>query len=83
MRRFAKVELSDDVVPDETTILRFLHLLERPGLTRKIFAAIGDLLKAGGLLLRSGAIVDATISAGPSSTKNARATRVPEMKDTA
>src|SRR5712692_7038635 len=68
MRRFARVELGDDVVPDETTILRFRHLLERHGLTSAIFDAIGGLLEARGLLLRSGTIVDATIIAAPSST---------------
>ena len=82
MRRFARVELGDDVVPDETTILRFRHLLEQHHLTCAIFEAIGGLLEARGLLLRAGTIVDATIIAAPSSTKNARATRDPEMKQT-
>jgi IS5 family transposase len=82
MRRFAKVELGDDAVPDETTILRFRHLLEQHGLTRAIFDEIGGLLEARGLLLRSGTIVDATIIAAPSSTKNASAARDPEMKQT-
>src|ERR1700745_3605407 len=82
MRRFARVELGDDVVPDETTILRFRHLLEQHDLTSAIFDAIGGLLEARGLLLRSGTIVDATIIAAPSSTKNASATRDPEMKQT-
>ena len=82
MRRFARVELGDDVVPDETTILRFRHLLEQHGLTSAIFDAIGGLLEARGLLLRSGTIVDATIIAAPSSTKNASAKRDPEMKQT-
>jgi len=54
MRRFARVELGDDVVPDETTILRFRHLLERHGLTSAIFEEIGALLEACGLLLRAG-----------------------------
>ena len=82
MRWFVRVELCDDVVPDETTILRFRHLLEEHDLTMKIFDAIGGLLEARGLLLRSGTIVDATIIAAPSSTKNATATRDPEMKQT-
>src|SRR3972149_2431815 len=46
MRRFAGVELSEDVVPDETTILRFRHLLERAGLSEAIFAAVRELLAA-------------------------------------
>jgi transposase, IS5 family len=82
MRRFAKVELGDDVVPDESTILRFRHLLEQHRLTGAIFDAIGGLLETRGLLLRAGTIVDATIIAAPSSTKNATATRDPEMKQT-
>jgi IS5 family transposase len=82
MRRFAKVELGEDVVPDETTILRFRHLLEKHGLTKAIFDAVGELLEERRLLLRSGTIVDATIIAAPSSTKNASASRDPEMKQT-
>ena len=82
MRRFAGVELGDDVVPDETSILRFRHLLERHGLTRGIFEEIEGLLEQRRLLLRSGTIVDATIIAAPSSTKNASASRDPEMKQT-
>jgi IS5 family transposase len=82
MRRFARVELGDDVVPDETTILRFRHLLEQHQLTQGIFAAVADLLQERRLLLRAGTIVDATIIAAPSSTKNASKTRDPEMKQT-
>jgi IS5 family transposase len=82
MRRFAGVELGDDVVPDESTILRFRHLLEKHGLTQGIFEQIQGLLEERRLLLRSGTIVDATIIAAPSSTKNATATRDPEMKQT-
>jgi IS5 family transposase len=82
MRRFARVELGDDVVPDETTILRFRHLLERHQLTAAMFEAINGLLTAKRLLLKAGTIVDATIIAAPSSTKNATQTRDPEMKQT-
>jgi len=82
MRRFARVELGDEVVPDETTILRFRHLLEQHELTQAIFEEIQALLEERRLLLRSGTIVDATIIAAPSSTKNASATRDPEMKQT-
>jgi len=82
MRRFARVELSEDVVPDETTILRFRHLLEEHGLTGKIFDAVRDLLTEKRLLLKAGTIVDATIIAARSSTKNATKTRDPEMKQT-
>ena len=82
MRRSARVELGDDVVPDESTILRFRHLLEQHRLTQAIFAAVASLLEERRLLLRSGTIVDATIIAAPSSTKNAEAARDPEMKQT-
>ena len=82
MRRFARVELGEEVVPDESTILRFRHLLEQHGLTQAIFNSITGLLEERRLLLRSGTIVDATIIAAPSSTKNARKTRDPEMKQT-
>lgn len=82
MRRFAGIELSDDKIPDETTILRFRHLLEKHGLTEAIFEEIKDLLEGKGLLLRSGTIVDATIIAAPSSTKNRTESRDPEMKQT-
>src|SRR5919109_1975856 len=71
MRRFAKVELSEDVVPDETTILRFRHLLEQHGLTAAIFEAVKTLLVEKQLLLKAGTIVDATIIAAPRSTQNA------------
>ena len=80
MRRFAKVELADDVVPDETTILRFRHILEKDGLTAAIFETINGLLAERRLTLKSGTIVDATIISAPSSTKNATGTRDPEMK---
>lgn len=82
MRRFARVELGDDKVPDESTILRFRHLLEREGLTEGIFDAVKELLAEKRLTLRSGTIVDATIIAAPSSTKNKTKSRDPEMKQT-
>jgi IS5 family transposase len=82
MRRFARVELGDDKVPDESTILRFRHLLEKQHLTESIFEAVKDLLAERRLTLRAGTIVDATIIAAPSSTKNATRTRDPEMKQT-
>ncbi len=82
MRRFARVELGEDKVPDESTILRFRHLLEKQGLTESIFEIVQDLLSEHRLLLRAGTIVDATIIAAPSSTKNATKTRDPEMKQT-
>jgi IS5 family transposase len=82
MRRFAGVELSEDAVPDETTILRFRRLLEEHQLTEHIFALVRGLLETKGLLMKTGTIVDATIISAPSSTKNATGTRDPEMHQT-
>jgi IS5 family transposase len=82
MRRFARIELSEDKVPDETTILNFRHLLEEHELTKAIFEKINELMEGKGLLLRSGTIVDATIISAPSSTKNGTESRDPEMKQT-
>lgn len=82
MRRFAGVELAEDAVPDETTILRFRHLLEEHHLAEAIFAEVRTLLEQRGLLLKSGTIVDATIINAPSSTKNAEKERDPEMHQT-
>jgi transposase, IS5 family len=82
MRRFAGIELGDDRVPDETTILNFRHLLERHGLTEAIFADVNAHLADKGITLRSGTLVDATIIDAPSSTKNKAGTRDPEMSST-
>jgi transposase, IS5 family len=80
MRRFVGLELGDDAIPDESTILHFRHLLEAHQLTEAMFALVRGLLESRGLLLKSGTVVDATIIAAPSSTKNATDTRDPEMK---
>src|SRR6202162_520432 len=82
MRRFAGIELSEDAIPDESTILRFRHLLEQHKLTERIFAEIRSLLEEKRLLLKSGTIVDATIIAAPPSTKNEQKARDPEMHQT-
>lgn len=82
MRRFVGVELGEDTIPDESTILRFRHLLEEHELTKAIFEEIGSLLEERGLLLKQGTIVDATIIAAPSSTKNQARRRDPEMRQT-
>ena len=82
MRRFAGIELGDDRIPDETTILNFRHLLERHGLTEAIFAEVNAHLTDKGITLRSGTLVDATIIDAPSSTKNKAKARDPEMSST-
>jgi IS5 family transposase len=82
MRRFADIDIEVDVIPDETTILNFRHLLERNNLTKKIFEKTQQYLSEKGLLLREGTIVDATIINAPSSTKNQDKTRDREMRQT-
>jgi IS5 family transposase len=82
IRRFVGVDLSDDAVPDESTILRFRHLLEQHQLTAAMFASVRTMLERKGILLKSGTIVDATILSAPTSTKNATGTRDPEMRQT-
>src|SRR5436190_7032382 len=58
IRRFAQIDAGADTVPDESTILRFRHLLEQHRLTEKMFAQVRTLLENKGLLLKSGTIVD-------------------------
>ena len=82
MRRFAGLELGDDVIPDETTILKFRHLLEKHHLTSDIFEDVKAYLQEQGLLLAGGSIVDATIIHAPSSTKNKDKKRAPDMSST-
>jgi IS5 family transposase len=82
MRRFVGIELGEDTIPDESTILRFRHLLEEHDLTQAIFGEVRTLLEEKRLLLKQGTIVDATIIAAPSSTKNASQSRDAEMKQT-
>jgi IS5 family transposase len=69
----------DNRLPDETTILRFRRLLETHKLAPQILQVVNDLLRDKGLLLKAGTVVDATLIAAPSSTKNATGERDPEM----
>lgn len=82
MRHFADIELGDDRIPDETTILNFRHLLERHELTEKLFTEVNGHLADQGITLRSGTLVDATIIDAPCSTKNETKARDPEMSST-
>jgi IS5 family transposase len=82
MRRFACIELISDRIPDETTILTFRHLLEKHGLVEHIFEAVKTLPAAWGVTMRNGTIVDATLIAALSSTKNKEGKRDPEMHQT-
>ena len=72
----------EEALPDETTILRFRHLLERHDLAVDMLRVVNDLLSVKGLLMRTGTAVDATLISAPSSTKNAEGERDPEMKQT-
>ena len=81
MRRFARLRLAGNL-PDETTILNFRHFLEQHQLGAAILQTVNEHLAGHGLLLRNGSIVDATILAAPSSTKNKAGARDPEMHST-
>jgi IS5 family transposase len=78
-REFAQLDYSQRL-PDESTILRFRHLLEQHRLAAQILAVVNELLHAKGLLLKAGTVVDATLIAAPSSTKNVDGERDPEMR---
>lgn len=80
LRQFIGVDLQ--AVPDATTLLKFRRLLEDNELTQAIFNAVNDELRQKGLLMRVGTLVDATIIAAPSSTKNKDRERDPEMAST-
>jgi IS5 family transposase len=81
MRRFAGFSMTDPT-PDETTILNFRHLLEENDIAEDIFRSVNAHLARKGLMLKRGSIVDATIIAAPSSTKNEKGERDPEMHQT-
>ena len=82
MRRFVGIDLGSEPVPDETTILNFRHLLERHNLGKLLFNRVNEHLASRGLKVAGGTIVDATIIAAPSSTKNATGARDPGMHQT-
>jgi len=82
LRQFVGIDLGCEPVPDETTVCKFRHLLEQHGLGERLFERVGEHLQQKGLRLNAGTIVDATIINAPSSTKNARQERDPEMHQT-
>ena len=82
MRAFVGIDLGREPVPDETTVCKFRHLLESHGLGQALFDAVTEHLRGHGVTVRTGTIVDATIIAAPSSTKNATGTRDPGMHQT-
>ena len=82
VRRFVGVDLGIAAAPDETTILRFRHLLEKHDLGGLMLDAVNVHLEAKGIKIATGTIVDASIIHAPSSTKNASGARDPEMHQT-
>ena len=82
MRQFAGVRTDADIIPDETSILNFRRLLESHQLTEQLLAEVNAHLCERGLLVGKGTIVDASIIDAPSSTKNAKKKRDPQMHQT-
>ena len=83
MRSFVGIDLGVEGVPDETTVCKFRHLLERHKLGKTLLTAVNDHLHRSGIKIAKGTIVDATIIGAPSSTKNRDGKRDPEMHQTA
>lgn len=82
LRQFAGLDAFEDAMPDETTILKFRHLLEANSLAVAILAEVNGELADKGLWMKRGTVVDATLIAAPSSTKNEEGKRDPEMHQT-
>lgn len=82
MRRFVGVDLAEARAPDETTICRFRHLLERENLGSALFEYVLEYLENNGIKVGRGTIVDATIIGAPPSTKNKDQKRDPDMHQT-
>jgi IS5 family transposase len=78
-REFTGLEGPMRRLPDESTILRFRHLLEKHALGEAILATVNVLLQRHGLMLKTGTVVDATLISAPSSTKNSSGERDPQM----
>jgi IS5 family transposase len=83
MRSFVGIDLGVEGAPDETTVCKFRHLLERNQLGKTLLTAVNDHLHRSGIKIAKGTIVDATIIGAPSSTKNKDGKRDPEMHQTA
>jgi len=82
LRNFMGIDLSRTSVPDATTLMGFRHLLEAHDLTKAMLVEINAMLMERGLLMTQGTLVDATLIAAPSSTKNKEHARDPEMHQT-
>jgi IS5 family transposase len=83
MRAFVGIDLGAEGAPDETTICKFRHLLERHKLGKTLLRAVNEHLHRSGIKISNGTIVDATIISAPSSTKNKDGERDPEMHQVA
>lgn len=83
MRSLAGIDLGAEPVPDETTVCKFRHLLERNGMGKVLLEAMNTYLRENGVRVGTGTIVDATIISAPSSTKNRDGKRDPQMHQTA
>lgn len=83
MRGFVGIDLGSEGAPDETTICKFRHRLERHKLGKTLLKAVNEYLRTNGIKISNGTIVDATIINAPSSTKNKDGKRDPEMHQTA
>jgi len=82
MRNFVGIDLGHEAAPDETTICKFRHLIEEKGLGKTMLTAVNDHLKSKGLKIGTGTIMDATLISAPSSTRNKKGERDPEMRQT-
>ena len=83
MRTFVGIDLGVEGAPDETTVCKFRHLLERNKLGKVLLTAVNDHLRRSGIKITKGTIIDATIIGAPTSTKNQDGERDPEMHQTA
>ena len=82
MRDFAGIDLGEEPAPDESTILKFRHLLEAKNMGAELLQLVNSYLDENGLKVSRGTIVDASIINAPSSTKNRDQTRDPDMHQT-
>lgn len=82
MRRFSLLELGEDAIPDETTILNFRRLIEKHELSVALFNDINTYLVVRGIKVSKGSMIDASIIHAPASTKNKAKQRDPEMHST-
>jgi IS5 family transposase len=82
MRKFMGINFQDEQVPDSTTLLKFRRIMEEHKIGEVLFNAIRDAFDKAGVMMRGGTIVDATLISAPSSTKNAKHERDPEMHQT-